>query len=114
MLGPLNIRSDGTFVFATPIGKGHVAMIALTDVGYFARYSFDNRELVSGKDLEVASEMVGWDHLVETFKRVTGQKAVVVHQTVDEWLNNLNYMDMPIAGERRAPDGSTTRRENFG
>lgn len=113
MFGPLNIRSDGTFVFATPAGKGHAPMIALSDVGYFARYSFDHRELVSGKDLEVASEMVNWEHLVNTFTHVTGKKAVALYQTIDEWMENLENMHLPTAGERTVPDGSTTRKENF-
>ena len=114
MFGPMNVRPDGTFVFATPVGKGHVPMIALTDLGYFARYSFDNRVLVSGKDLEVASDVVGWDRLVETFTRVTGQKAIVLDQSVEEWMENLTNMDLPVAGEREVPDGSTTKKENFG
>ena len=59
MFGPHNKRADGTYVFSTPIGQGHVPMIALSDLGFFARYSFDHRAEVSGKDLEVASDWVG-------------------------------------------------------
>ena len=113
MFGPLNRRADGTYVFATPIGNGHVPLIALTDVGFFARYSFDHRAEVSGQELLVASEIVGWDYLVETFQRVTGQKAVVLHQTFDEWFANFNNTDRPIANEREQGDGSTTWRQNF-
>ena len=58
MFGPIGQRADGTFVFASPIGDGHVCMIALEDLGFFARYAFDHRAAVSGKDLEVASEWV--------------------------------------------------------
>ncbi|KAH8116906.1 NAD(P)-binding protein [Phellopilus nigrolimitatus] len=114
IFGPLKQRADGTFVFASPIGDGHVPMIALSDLGFFARYSFDRREEVSGKDLEVASQMVGWDGpdgVVETFKRVTGQKAVFVRQTVDEWMDNLKGTDRPVA--RDLGKGSTTWRQNF-
>ncbi|KAH8116908.1 NAD(P)-binding protein [Phellopilus nigrolimitatus] len=114
MFGPLAQRADGTFVFASPIGDGHVPMIALSDLGFFARYSFDHRMEVSGKDLEVASEMVGWDGpdgLVETFKRVTGQKAVFVRQTVDGWMNNFSGIDVPVARDMEM--GSTTWRQNF-
>lgn len=110
MFGPIHWRSDGTAVFATPLGKGHIPLIALTDLGFFARYSFDNRELVSGKDLEVASEMVGRDHLVETFKRVTGKNAVFVDQTLDEWFMNVDDPDRPLAREQ---NDTTTWRENF-
>lgn len=114
MFGPLNKRKDGTFVFASPIGDGHVPMIALSDLGFFARYAFDHRSEVSGKDLEVASQMVHWDGpegLVETFKRVTGQKAVFVRQTVDEWMNNLDHTDEPVALDMEK--GNTSWKTNF-
>lgn len=113
MFGPLNRRADGTFVFATPIGNGHVPMIALDDIGYFARYTFDHRAEVSGQELLVTSDIVGWDYLVETFKKVTGQKAIVLHQPLEEWFKNFNRADGPIANERAYGDGSTTWRQNF-
>jgi hypothetical protein len=34
------ILDDGTRVFAAPLGKGHVPIITLPDLGYFARYIF--------------------------------------------------------------------------
>ena len=73
MFGPVARRADGTFVFASPIGDGHVPMIALRDLGFFARYAFDHRERVSGEDWAVASAMVPWtgtDGVLETFRRV--------------------------------------------
>ncbi|KAL5485301.1 hypothetical protein ACEPAI_7943 [Sanghuangporus weigelae] len=114
MFAPLTQRSDGTFVFASPIGDGHVPMISLRDLGFFARYSFDHRREVSGKDLEVASQVVGWDGpngVVETFKRITGQKAVFVRQTVDEWMENFRNTEHPVALDMKP--GSTTWRKNF-
>lgn len=76
---------DGTFVFAAPLGSGHAPLIALADIGFFARYTFDNRELTSGKDSEVASEVIGWDELVKTFMEVTGERAVYKRLELDEW-----------------------------
>lgn len=114
MCGPLNVRADGTYVFASPIGDGHLPMIALTDLGFFARYSFDHRSEVSGKDLEVASEMVAWDGpngVVETFKRVTGKKAVFLRQTVEEWMENFIGTDRPSALD--VERGGTTWKQNF-
>ncbi|THH05297.1 hypothetical protein EW145_g4902 [Phellinidium pouzarii] len=117
MFGPLTKRADGTFVFASSVGDGHVAMISLKDLGFFARYSFDHRVEVSGKDLEVASQMVGWDGpdgLVETFKRVTGQKAVFVRQTVEQWMNNLVGTEQkPVAADVSVESGGTSWRKNF-
>jgi hypothetical protein len=113
MFGPLNKRADGTFVFASPIGQGHVPMIALSDLGFFARYTFDNRTSTSGQELSIASDLVGWEYLRSTFEAVTGEKAVVVHQSLDEWFENFDGVDKPVANERPEGDGSTTWRSNF-
>lgn len=114
MFGPLKRRTDGTAVFVTPVGQGHVPMTALSDLGFFARYTFDHRESTSGTELKMASDMVGWDYLAATFAKVTGQKAEVVHQTLDEWFANFDGVDDPVANERgKGPDGSTSWRRNF-
>ncbi|KAI5117440.1 hypothetical protein M0805_007010 [Coniferiporia weirii] len=116
-LGPLTQRADGTFVFASPIGDGHIPLITLSDLGFFARYSFDHRKEVSGKDLEIASQMVGWegvDGVVETFKRVTGQKAVFVRQTPEQWMGNfIDLENRPFAVDIPVESGGTTWRKNF-
>lgn len=113
MFGPLNKRPDGTFVFASPIADGHVSMIALSDLGFWARYTFDHRAETSAKDLEIASEMVGWEHLVKTFAKATGQPAVFKRQTIDEWFENFTDVDKPVANEKEDGDESTTIRQNF-
>lgn len=113
MFGPLKRRKDGTVVFATPVGKGHVPMIALSDLGYFARYTFDHREETSGADLQIASELVDWEYLKTTFEKVTGQKAEVIYQSIDEWMNNWVNVERPVAYEDKVGEGTTTWRKNF-
>ncbi|KZT67487.1 NAD(P)-binding protein [Daedalea quercina L-15889] len=114
MFGPYKKRADGTVVFATPVGKGHVQMIALEDLGFFARYAFDHRELTSAQDLIIASDRVGWEYLKATFEKVTGQRAEIVYQSYDDWCKNLKNIDKPVANERGpVDDGSMTWRENF-
>lgn len=113
MFGPIGQRPDGTYVFASPIQDGHIPMIALEDLGFFARYSFDHREETSGKDLEIATDWVNWDRLVATFTEVTGQKAEFLRQSLDDWFKILLRTDYPVANERPYGDGSTTWRENF-
>ncbi|KAI0373524.1 nmrA-family protein [Pilatotrama ljubarskyi] len=110
---PIRVRPDGTHVFATPIGKGHIPMIALSDLGSFARYIFDHREETSAQELEVASDMVGWDYLVDTFTKVTGKKAEYVSLSLEDYFSLLNQDDVnkPVASE--APPGATTFKENF-
>ncbi|KAI0331878.1 nmrA-family protein [Cubamyces sp. BRFM 1775] len=115
VFGPVQVKDDGTCIFSSPVGAGHVPMIALSDLGYFARYIFDNREATSAQELEIASDWVGWDYLVDTFTKVTGKKAEYVSQTSEEWLARYDekYLKSPIAGERPVGDGSTTVAENF-
>ncbi|KAF7298384.1 NmrA domain-containing protein [Mycena kentingensis (nom. inval.)] len=114
LFDPINIRADGTVVFASPVGKGTVPMIALKDIGWWARYTFDHRAETSGQELKVTSELVSWDHLVATFTKVTGIPAVYVPQTLDEWWANFDDgINNPIAGDHTPGDGSTTVKENF-
>ncbi|OSX57597.1 hypothetical protein POSPLADRAFT_1156292 [Postia placenta MAD-698-R-SB12] len=113
MFGPLKKRENGTIVFATPVGNGHVPMIALSDLGFFARYTFDNRATTSGKDLPIATEMVDWEYLKTTFERVTGQKVEIVYQTIDDWMENMDNADQPVAHEGTVGLDTTTWRLNF-
>ncbi|KAL1687240.1 hypothetical protein GGG16DRAFT_105198 [Schizophyllum commune] len=110
LCGPLSRRVDGTFVFASPIGDGCMPMVALDDLGWWARYILDKRAATSGVELRIASDMVGWDDLVATFSRVTGQPAVHVRLSVWEWLACFEGQERSIANEEStgADRGSTT------
>src|SRR6266702_181098 len=112
ILGPVQPEEEeGTFVFNAPIGDGHIPMIALADIGFFARYTFDHRAETSGKNLEIASEWVDWEHLVATFTKVTGKRAVYNRETVENWLSKIEGAEKPVAAEG-AP-GLTSWAENF-
>jgi NmrA-like family len=119
LVGPLNKRQDGTFVFAAPIRDGHMVVVALSDIGWWARYTFDHRKETSGEHLKVASDMVSWDYLVSTFTKVTGQPAIFKRQELDEWWLNFYSVDIPLASDLRRGLGGeqvaevTTVRQNF-
>ncbi|KAJ7164160.1 NAD-P-binding protein [Mycena filopes] len=110
---PLNVRKDGTVVFGAPIEDGHVPMIALKDIGWWARWTFDHREAASGQDLNIASERVHWDQLVATFTKVTGRPAVFKRLTLDEWCANFDA-EQPFASEKERGNGTETFRQNNG
>jgi len=110
VLGPVQ-REGRTFVFNAPIGDGHMPLITLADLGFFARYTFDHRAETSARNLEIASELVGWDHLVATFTKVTGKKAVYNRETLDVWFSMMENVEKPVAAE--GGPGSTTWKENF-
>lgn len=97
-------------MFAAPIGDGHVPMIALDDLAFWARHIFDDPKMSAGKNLEIASEMVSWPELVETFQRVTGRKAEFKRLTMDEWFDLWTSGDEPIATQL---EGGTTNEQNF-
>lgn len=77
-------------------------MIALSDLGYWARYTFDHRRETSGKELEIASDVISWEYLVNTFQEVTKQKATIVYQSLEEWFANFEGVENPIANEQRS------------
>lgn len=109
LLAPIQ-APDGTFVFAAPIGDGHIPLITTKDLGFWARHLFDNPSTENtGVDLEITSEMVSYPHLVETFTRVTGKRAVYARVTMDEYFGLLekSTTEGPVASG--APDGSTFR-----
>jgi uncharacterized protein YbjT (DUF2867 family) len=108
-MGPVQ-REDSTFVFNSPIGDGHIPMIALADLG-FTRYAFDHHAQTSGKNLEIASDWVGGEHLVATFTKVTGQKAEYNREVLDVWLAHTENAERPVTAEGRP--GSTSWTENF-
>ncbi|TFY80844.1 hypothetical protein EWM64_g3162 [Hericium alpestre] len=110
MFAPLGQRKDGAYVFAAPIGNGHVPMIALSDLGFWARWTFDHRAETSAKDLEIASDMVDWPYLVSAFTKATGHKAVFKSETLDEWFAHMRNTDRPVANQGI---GSTTWKKNF-
>ncbi|KAF7340326.1 NmrA domain-containing protein [Mycena venus] len=114
LFDPLNVRADGTVVFAAPVAGGQIPMIALKDLGWWARYTFDHREEYSGRELNITSERVGWEYLVETFKKVTGKPGVFKPQSLDEWWRNFDDgVENPVASDRTRGDGSRTIRDNF-
>ncbi|KAJ7215323.1 hypothetical protein B0H12DRAFT_356024 [Mycena haematopus] len=107
----INVRADGTGVFASQMEDSRMSMMmTLKDVGFWTRWIFDHRAETSGQDLNVASDMLDWDTLVATITRVTGFPAVHLRLA-------------PRSGGRtslmrRRPrvtrgDGSTTVKENY-
>jgi hypothetical protein len=39
------------------LGKGHVPIVSVVDIGYFVRYIFDHRTETSGKELRVRTNI---------------------------------------------------------
>ncbi len=104
------ILDDGSRVFAAPLGNGHIPVIALSDLGYFARYIFDHPVETAGKDLEVASDWLAWSRLADVFTKVTGIRAVYKPIPYEEWLAAHPRRDLPVAVE---DPGGTSFADNF-
>jgi hypothetical protein len=93
LLAP-RILSDGTREFVAPIADGHMPLISLKDIGWWARFVFDHRTGMSGKELEIAGDWISWPELVQTFTRVTGMDTRFVRVSIDEWLNMDGNSDL--------------------
>jgi uncharacterized protein YbjT (DUF2867 family) len=104
------ILDDGTRVFAAPLAKGHIPIITLSDLGHFARYIFDHPDQTAGKNLEVASDYLAWDHLAAAFTEVTGLPAIYQPVTYPQWLAAHPWKDAPAAVE---DPGGMSFADNF-
>jgi len=84
------IAPDGTVVFSQPLGNGAVPMISLDDLGRYARWVFDNPDRADGMDLEIATEHVTLNNLIESFMRVNpDKKAVRVEVPIEEYWESI-------------------------
>ncbi|KAF9504665.1 hypothetical protein BS47DRAFT_1378330 [Hydnum rufescens UP504] len=108
-----NIQNPyGTVVFAAPMGNGHAPLIALKDIAFWVRKTFDNPDTMTGKDLEIVSEVVDWITIIETFTRVTKRPAEYKNLTMDEFFDLFENTDVPAATNAVRPAGSW--RKTFG
>lgn len=106
MFAPIKQRPDGTYVFASPLGDGHLPLIALEDIAFWVRHILDNPDTTTtGVEIGLASEMVTYDHLVETFTKVTGKPAEYKRLTIEEYFDLFKSKNAPIANE--VPGGTT-------
>ncbi|KAJ3871538.1 hypothetical protein F5051DRAFT_433778 [Lentinula edodes] len=106
LLGPLPKRENGVLIWALPTGDGHIPLISLQDIGWWARYTFDHRLETSGQELKIATEMATAEQMVKTFTRVTGIPAIHKRMPIDEYLATYpgRFTRPMVSGE---PDGYT-------
>jgi len=87
-------------------------MISLEDLGWYARWIFDNPSESSGLNLRIATEHVGWEALAKTFTKVTGKPARFEDLSFDQYFAKFGEdADKPAA--RGAAPGGMTFRQNF-
>jgi len=102
-------EEDGTFVFSGPIGDGAIPLIALEDLGVYARWIFDNIKESGGFNLEIASEHVSWPYLAKTFTEVTGKPARADLITEEEYFGKFK----PDALAAHEDPQGMTFKQNF-
>lgn len=76
-------------IFRSPISEDGIwQMVALDDIGYFARMILDDRRSWGGRTLRIASEEATMPDIVSTFEAVTGIPAVYQPMSEQEFLNS--------------------------
>ena len=76
-------------IFRSPISEDGIwQMVALDDIGYFARMMLDDRRSWGGRTLRIASEEATMPDIVSTFEAVTGIPAVYQPMSEQEFLNS--------------------------
>ncbi|KAA8571837.1 hypothetical protein EYC84_001802 [Monilinia fructicola] len=119
MLAPHPDKEDPeVLAFSAPLGpRGSAPLIALEDLGKYARWVFDHPERSNGLNLHVASQEVIWADIPAAFTEVTGKKAVYRDVTLQGWFDLGIFPDPDAKFGHSAPgDEGTlqTYRENFG
>lgn len=99
------IEPDGTRVYSLPLGKGKLPLIALSDLGVFARIIFENRSEWSGQTLSVVSQFVTGDEIAETLTKVTGIPSRYEPCSGEEWIDRIPWASQPVA--KMDPSGPT-------
>ncbi|QDK39327.1 NmrA/HSCARG family protein [Bdellovibrio sp. NC01] len=107
------VQEDGTLVYAHPIGKGHVPMVHLEDIGKYARWIFDHPQKSDGLDLEVATEHVDWKNLVDCVQRVTGKKAVFIDLSLQEFFAKSPMPENAPAAWAQTSDAKVTTGQTY-
>jgi hypothetical protein len=102
-----SIKADGMRVFSFPLGGGRLPLIALADLGIFARIIFEDRSKWSGKSLNVTSQFVTGDEIANTLTKSTGIPAVYKPCTGEEWVSRIPWASHPVA--KWDPTGPTNR-----
>lgn len=77
--------NDPILVFTVPMIDKPWTMIAINDIGFFARYIFANPDATLGTTVAVASESLTMQEAADTFTKVTGIPAVYEPMTLDQY-----------------------------
>ncbi|KAF8317457.1 nmrA-family protein [Clavulina sp. PMI_390] len=89
-LSPLNVREDGTHVWALPVrADSRIPFQSREDIGWWARYIFDHPTEASGKEIGHVSEWITMPQVAETFTRVTGKKATFREISMDHYFGHF-------------------------
>ncbi|KAF8317458.1 NAD(P)-binding protein [Clavulina sp. PMI_390] len=100
-LGPVNVRDDGTHVFALPVrADSRIPFQSREDIGWWVRYIFDHPEETTGKEIGHVSGWVTIPQVAETFTRVTGEEATFFEIPMDEY---FQYFTGPFPVARDEP-----------
>jgi uncharacterized protein YbjT (DUF2867 family) len=85
-LGPKYDESKDLYVFPAPLHDGALPMIHLDDLAKYTLWALENPVESNGLTFGAATEHVSWDHLVTTFTKVTGRKAIYYDIPVEDWV----------------------------
>lgn len=116
LLAPFPEVVDGeeVLVFKAPVGGGKPPLIHLDDLRKYAKYLLDNPEESNGLNLRVATALVSWEDLAETFTSVTGEKAAFQNVSLEEYFKLGIFEPDVKVGHSVGDDGTLqTYRENF-
>jgi len=88
MWAPRLDKESGTYVFEIPLADGAIPMIALDDLGEYARWVFEHPSLASHLDeLAIATQHVHGEDIARAFENFTGKKSFYRPVPLDAWMD---------------------------
>jgi hypothetical protein len=111
-----DLKDPGTMIFSLPLGDTAMPLIALEDLGKYARWVFDNVGRSNGMTLKIVTEHIRWADLANDFTSVTGRPAVYKDVTLDEYFKSGVFPNPEAkVGHSVGQDDDTllTYRQNF-
>lgn len=114
MIAPRWDEATSTYVFYAPLGDGALPMIALDDLGEYARWIFDHPDTSAGINLEASSLHVRFDEVARAFTKVTGHKARYQDVPFKQYFDSFVREDASSSHQVSATEpGVLTFRESF-
>ncbi|CAF1016611.1 unnamed protein product [Rotaria sordida] len=76
-------------IFTFPMADKPIVLVALDDIAWFVKYSFENPNKSIGKNYYIAGDNITMDELVRTFSEITGIRAKYDDMPLEKYVETM-------------------------